>query len=703
MWYIWIISLLAYLALTWRSLLEASSPSAACEDSSSIESGRKSNCFHPAIRVGDELTIQLEVYFHGDSSRQSGGGRWISIDTCRIDVVIPASGKLPTLLTDNKKNNNNSTTINSTTTITTTNTTTATSHPKQQCEVVLPAFARHRSKFESEVKPLKARFLILNTPNKDDNDDDDDTCADDSNSNSCRNRNRNRNRMIQAPIAAMTPFFLTRIKKREPTSQMMRLLWNTEESSTIDTDENENSLPLQDSTSSASQNNPTTSNITIDNIKINKNNNNDKNKNNNNNNNNTTMWIPYLKFGRAPIRIRFVTEDRGYAFLQRADGIILNALNRSFYAPMMYIDELSLEQSAQIELAPFENNKPPIKLQIKFGSLSPMLDTLNRQVHSAFEMIESNFLGEGGSEIDEIRYFLQDERLYRFALTNIISSLHMWFDYLAFRDEVKFYKGRQNLSGVSTSTVITRMMSSLIILLYLIDGGGTNWVVLVSLFSSFAVEVWKVLKILQPRFTLTYPFVTIRQISSKQEHQTAEYDRIACRKLSMVLYPLVFGWSVYALKHYEYRSVYSWFISNLANAVYMFGFICLCPQLYVNYRMKSVAHLPWKVFMYKIFSTFVDDAFAWLIEMPLKHRLMTLRDDVVFLMFLVQAYLYRVDKTRSNEFGYSYQDESGEDEDKSKEKEINYDDRELQILHFHSDKESTNTMYDNNHEKLKEE
>jgi hypothetical protein len=700
MWYIWIVLLIAYGVLTWRSLLEASSPSVPCEDSSL--SGRKSNCFHPAIRVGDELTIQLELYFHGDSgNRQRGGGRWISIDTCRIDVVIPTSG-LPTLLTDNKKeNNNSSTTTNTTTANTSTNTTTTTSLPKQQqqCEVVLPAFARHRSKFESEVKPLKARFLILyNTPNKDD-DDDDDTCADDSSSNSCRNRNR----MIQqVPIAAMTPFFLTRIKKREPTSQMMRLLWNTEESTTVDTDtdENGNSLPTQDSTSSSAlQKNSTTRNITIDNIKINKNSNNEDN-----NNYNTTMWIPYLKFGRAPIRIRFVTEDRGYAFLQRADGITLNALNRSFYAPMMYIDELSLEQSAQIELAPFEDNKPPIKLHIKFGSISPMVDTLNRQVHSAFEMIESNFLGEGGTEIDEIRYFLQDERLYRFALTNIISSLHMWFDYLAFRDEVKFYKGRQNLSGVSTSTVITRMMCSLIILLYLIDGGGTSWVVLVSLFSSFAVEVWKVLKILQPRFTLTYPFVTIRQISSKQEHQTAEYDRIACRKLSMVLYPLVFGWSVYALKHYEYKSVYSWFISNLANAVYMFGFICLCPQLYVNYRMKSVAHLPWKVFMYKIFSTFVDDAFAWLIEMPLKHRLMTLRDDVVFLMFLVQVYLYRVDKTRSNEFGYSYQDdESEEEKDKLKEKEINHDNREMQSLHFHSDKESTKNATYGNNEKLKEE
>jgi len=81
----------------------------------------------------------------------------------------------------------------------------------------------------------------------------------------------------------------------------------------------------------------------------------------------------------------------------------------------------------------------------------------------------------------------------------------------------------------------------------------------------------------------------------------------------------------------------------------------------VNYRLKSVAHLPWKVFLYKIFNTFVDDAFAFLIDMPWKHRIMTLRDDVVFLMFLVQAWIYRVDKTRANEFGYSYEEENEEE------------------------------------------
>eukprot|EP00954_Amorphochlora_amoebiformis_P009316 724921-Amorphochlora_amoeboformis.AAC.1 len=42
----------------------------------------------------------------------------------------------------------------------------------------------------------------------------------------------------------------------------------------------------------------------------------------------------------------------------------------------------------------------------------------------------------------------------------------------------------------------------------------------------------------------------------------------------------------------------------------------MTPQIFINYKLKSVAHLPWRPLMYKAFNTFVDDAFAWIIEMP---------------------------------------------------------------------------------------
>ena len=92
----------------------------------------------------------------------------------------------------------------------------------------------------------------------------------------------------------------------------------------------------------------------------------------------------------------------------------------------------------------------------------------------------------------------------------------------------------------------------------------------------------------------------------------------------------------------------------------MFGFIAMCPQLYVNYKLKSVAHLPWKAFMYKAFNTFIDDVFAFAVTMPTIHRLACLRDDLVFFVYLYQRWIYPIDKKRVNEFGRAYEEDDVE-------------------------------------------
>lgn len=45
---------------------------------------------------------------------------------------------------------------------------------------------------------------------------------------------------------------------------------------------------------------------------------------------------------------------------------------------------------------------------------------------------------------------------------------------------------------------------------------------------------------------------------------------------------------------------YSWTIHSLVNGVYAFGFLFMLPQLFINYHLKSVAHIPWRSFMYKV-------------------------------------------------------------------------------------------------------
>lgn len=56
------------------------------------------------------------------------------------------------------------------------------------------------------------------------------------------------------------------------------------------------------------------------------------------------------------------------------------------------------------------------------------------------------------------------------------------------------------------------------------------------------------------------------------------------------------------------------------------GFIMMCPQLFINYKLKSVAHLPWRQMTYKFLNTIIDDLFAFVIKMPVLHRLSVFRD-----------------------------------------------------------------------------
>lgn len=79
----------------------------------------------------------------------------------------------------------------------------------------------------------------------------------------------------------------------------------------------------------------------------------------------------------------------------------------------------------------------------------------------------------------------------------------------------------------------------------------------------------------------------------------------------------------------------------------------MTPQLFINYKMKSVAHLPWRMLTYKFLNTFIDDIFAFVIKMPTMYRLGCFRDDIIFLIYVYQRWAYRVDLKRVNEFGVS--------------------------------------------------
>merc|ERR1719215_2217988 len=148
-------------------------------------------------------------------------------------------------------------------------------------------------------------------------------------------------------------------------------------------------------------------------------------------------------------------------------------------------------------------------------------------------------------------------------------------------------------------------------------------------------------------------------VSKVKKEKQDDFDSLAMKYLGIGLSPMIIGYAVYSLTYECHRSWYSYFLFVSSSCVYGLGFVLMTPQVFINYKHKTVAYLPWRKFVYRAISTFIDDLFAMIIRMPTMHRLGCFRDDIVFLIYLYQRRIYKVDRARTfDEDGY---DLSGEE------------------------------------------
>ncbi|XP_064598967.1 lipid scramblase CLPTM1L-like [Liolophura sinensis] len=330
------------------------------------------------------------------------------------------------------------------------------------------------------------------------------------------------------------------------------------------------------------------------------------------------------------------------------------------YLPVLYIDVLS---NRVRDLTPVNKTSQKLPLEISYTPISFGKLRLWRNMEESIKILQS--LGFSEKDTDEIKGIFADTNFYFLILTFIVAAVHLLFDFLAFKNDISYWKNRETMVGLSTRAVIWRCVSTLIIFVYLMDEE-TSLLVLIPAGIGTLIEMWKVKKAFKVKvhWTGSKPSIEFGGTSDK-EKETNQFDSQAMKYLSYVLYPLCLAGAVYSLLYLQYKSWYSWCINSLVNGVYAFGFLFMLPQLFVNYKLKSVAHLPWRAFMYKAFNTFIDDIFAFIITMPTAHRLACFRDDIVFLVYLYQRWLYPVDKKRVNEYGVSYGDEDLNEQSKA--------------------------------------
>jgi hypothetical protein len=418
---------------------------------------------------------------------------------------------------------------------------------------------------------------------------------------------------------------------------------------------------------------------------------------------------PYWK---PEVMIHLIQDDEGYP-LDHAHriGFEIIQLGRGqqqrgsehpsgySYLPAVHVDEIGLTSDKYIPL-----NETVMALPLRIGFHSDMMTTLGGDIgseksskrglsparyrllnHLSSALESQRELGFEQSDIDDLRRLIAETNVMLLAITIMASVLHLLFEFLTFKSDVDFWRGNTDLTGLSVRALFLDWMSQVVILFYLIEMD-SSLLMTVPTAVGMLIALWKCQRGAGLTFVkstetknekawynkifgvLGYELCATRlraaAASSDKRSQasaankpdlaalTEEMDQLATRLLGKYfLLPLVVSYATYSLVKEQHSGWYSWFITTASSFVYAVGFVLMTPQLFLNYKLKSVAHLPWRVLGYRFINTFIDDLFAFIIRMPTMARVSCFRDDVVFIVYLWQRYLYPVDSSRPVEGG----------------------------------------------------
>ncbi|CAG2118420.1 unnamed protein product, partial [Medioppia subpectinata] len=78
-------------------------------------------------------------------------------------------------------------------------------------------------------------------------------------------------------------------------------------------------------------------------------------------------------------------------------------------------------------------------------------------------------MGFTESDSDDIKGIFFDTNIYLLLVTIFVTSFHVLFDFLAFKNDIQFWRKRKSMEGLSFSSLLWRCVSQFVITLYLLD------------------------------------------------------------------------------------------------------------------------------------------------------------------------------------------------------------------------------------------
>ncbi|EKX74275.1 conserved hypothetical protein [Theileria equi strain WA] len=349
-------------------------------------------------------------------------------------------------------------------------------------------------------------------------------------------------------------------------------------------------------------------------------------------------WIP-----RLDINLVYDLSDQVYSGSNPYFDDYTKHFDQGVFDPLLNLSQFWVLNEHYVHI----ESDNELDLTINYSTCSPMYYLLTNHMKNTGET-KNRFGRQSNKEFDMLKRTLMTTNIYMLIFSACFILLHTLFSAFALKNDIQFWKNNDSMEGLSALSIIINFICDIIIGLYIFDSEEKSWLLLFEIALGVCASGWKVTKAVKIHTSLSYPFIRFESSKNYVESKTKEYDEIAIKYMSIAMTPCIVGYAIYSLYYLKHKSWYSYIISVAAGSVYTFGFIMMTPQLYINYKLQSVEHLPWRALIYKALNTFVDDVASFLIEMPWLHRLSCFRDDIIFFCYIYQRWKYRVDPSRND-------------------------------------------------------
>lgn len=350
--------------------------------------------------------------------------------------------------------------------------------------------------------------------------------------------------------------------------------------------------------------------------------------------------LPMCSLPKA-VEVGFVWEPSALDKQRLKDiGLTKYMEGRKIKLPM-YVNTLV---SPRDEYTPLLQGGKPPSMELRLRNVGLGYWTMQQQIGMAFDEAERT-MGLNEYDVDSFKQMVGGSSPFKILLVYSVAILHLIFEYLAFASDISFWRAKTSFEGMSSSSVALQACMNIIMFLYVQEQRQTKFVMYFIAFR-FCLQLWKLRKLTVLERCPSWPWFRWMNRADAVEgfeelQEVHDSERRCMRGLLVVLLPVVGSFCAYRLIHYKFRSWYSWFVLSLAVCAQMGGFVVMTPQVFMNWRLKSVEHLPWRALTYQAINTFIDDIFMLCIRMPEIQKYSVFRDDIIFVICCVQRWMYR--------------------------------------------------------------